>query len=76
MFGRFFWIFFTFPPPSVVVVDFTGTMKSNENYEHFFFLSTFFIVVINLCLYFGLLQFCAVLLFVFLFFLLILIFNF
>ena len=35
---RFFWIFFSFLfPPSVVVVDFIGTMKSSYFFEGFFF---------------------------------------
>jgi len=48
-------------PPSVVVVYFIGTMKSNYAFELLVFFSvTFYIVTINLCLYIGLLQFCGV----------------
>ena len=49
--------------PSVVVVDFIGIMKSNYIFELFFFSTVTFFVVINLCLYVGLLQFCGVSLF-------------
>ena len=47
---RFFFFF-----PSVIVVDFIGTKKSNEAFEILFFSVTFFIVI-NLCLYVG---FCS-----------------
>ena len=53
------------PPPSIVVVDFIGTMKSNKAFELFFSSVTFVIVVINLCLYIELLQFCRIFLFFF-----------
>ena len=70
--------FFFFFLSSVVVVNFIGTKKSNEALELFIlFFSrsvTFFLVVINLCLYIGLLQFCGVLLTFFLFSFLFLIF--
>ena len=58
---RFFFFF-----PSVIVVDFIGTKKSNEAFEILFFSVTFFIVI-NLCLYVGLLRFCEVFSFYFLF---------
>ena len=65
-FAFFSFLFFPFPPSSVVVVDFIGTMKSKKLLSFFFPSSvTFFIVVINLCLYIGLLQFCEVFLFFF-----------
>ena len=75
LFCRFFWIFFSPAFPSVVVVDFIGTMKSNLAFELFFFFVsvTFFTIVKNLCLYIGLLQFYGVFLFSFSVFL---IFNF
>ena len=63
---RFFWIFFSFFflsffTLSVVVVDVYGTMKSNLVLSLLFFFSViFFIAVINLCLYVGLWQFCAI----------------
>ena len=59
LFCRFFWTFFFFflSPTSVVVVNFIGTMKSNLTFELLFFSVTYFVVVINLCLYVGLLQF-------------------
>ena len=47
--------FFSFFPSSVVVVDFIGTMKSNEAFDLFFFFPfpsvTYFIVVIKLPLF-------------------------
>ena len=50
--------FFSFFPPSVVVVNFISSMKSNSTFKLFFlFSNTFFIVVINLLFYIGLLQF-------------------
>jgi len=58
---RFFWIFFSFSTP-VVVVNFIGIMKS-KFLSFLFFSVTFFIAAINLCLYVGLLQFCGVFLF-------------
>ena len=65
---RFFRIFSFSPfPPSVVVVNFNGIIQSNSAFELFLFSFSqphFFIVVINLCLYIGLLQFCGVFLFV------------
>ena len=65
LFCRFFWIFFPlFFPPSVVVINFIGTMKSNETFE-FFFSSVSYFIVINLCLYVGLLQVCVFLFFLF-----------
>ena len=70
LFCRF--IFFFLSPPSFVVVDFIGTMKSNEAFELFLLLVAFFIVVIKLCLYVGVLQFFGNFLF---FFFLILIFK-
>ena len=54
LFCRFFWIFSPFSP-SAVVVDFIGTTKSNYAFEIPPSPITFFIVVINLCLYIGLL---------------------
>jgi len=43
LFCRFFWIFFPlFFPPSVVIINFIGTLKSNETFEFFFFLSLIF----------------------------------
>ena len=55
---------FSFLSPSVVVVDFIGTMKS-KLLSSFFSSVTFLIVVINLPLYIGLLQFCGVSFFLF-----------
>ena len=54
--------FFFFFPPSAVVVNFIGTKKSNWSFELFLisFLSHIFIIVINFCLYIGILQFCEV----------------
>jgi len=57
----FFFFFFSFFTLSVVVVDVYGTMKSNLVLSLLFFFSViFFIAVINLCLYVGLWQFCAI----------------
>ena len=72
MFCRFVWIFLSPPPPtpfspSVVVVDFIGTMKPNEASEVFFPSVTLFIVVINSA---SMLGFCSSGEFSFFFFLL------
>jgi len=74
--------FFLFlpPHPTVVLVSFIGTKKSNYAFELFclfYSSSVTFFIVINLFLYFRLLQFCGVFLFFSLsLFFLILIFNF
>ena len=68
--GSLGFLLFSCPPqPSVVVVNFISTMKSNSAFVSFFFFppTTLFIAVINLCLYIGLLQFCGVSFFIFFF---------